>query len=196
MYLQNIKPLLKHGFTILFILSLACCRQPMQIMEDNVPVDTVLPLPKTYADTAMPEGTIVPFNSQYTFDRYRARMFTGRLAAPDFTGNELAGDKEYVAFISRGCVDSGINFGGRYTILPKGCGAMCEYFFIVDRMNGKIYTGLGTDDGRYGYMFRKDSSLVIANANVFEDEHLTQYNDFFGKPELYVWKANTFTRLE
>jgi hypothetical protein len=52
------------------------------------------------------------------------------------------------------------------------------------------------NDGRYGYLDNKDSYLLVANSNVFQDESLEYYNDFFGEPELYVWKDNNFQLLK
>jgi hypothetical protein len=106
-------------------------------------------------------------------------MFTGKLADPDFEGNPYAIDKEYVEFISKGCENSGINFAGRYTIIEKSCGCMCEHIFIVDRSSGKIFTEamLATTDGegRFGYTYKKDSKMIIADSGLFTDDSFTHY---------------------
>lgn len=142
------------------------------------------------------ENQPIRFNPPYTFEHFKAKIFTGKLALPDFTAIEFADDEEYVEFISNGCKENGINFGGQYTIIHGGCGAMCEHIFIVNRATGKIYTEITPNEGRYGFLYKKDSYLLIANSNVFIDDKLDFYYDVFGTPELYVWKNDNFRLLE
>jgi hypothetical protein len=142
------------------------------------------------------EGRLVKFTSKYNFDIFKVKLFTGKASSPNFTNNEFANDKEYVKFITEGCKRNNINFGGHYTIIQRSCGTMCEHIFIVDRISGKIFTDIKPNDGRYGYLYKEDSNLLIANSNLFQDDSLKYYNDFFGKPELYVWKDNNFQLLK
>ena len=53
----------------------------------------------------------------------------------------------------------------------------------------------GAGDCKYGFAYRKDSKLLIANSNVFNDENFEEYNDFFATPELYLWKEIKFVKL-
>jgi len=142
------------------------------------------------------EGKLIKFTSKYNFETFKANLFTGETVSPDFSNNVFSKDKEYVKFITEGCKNNAINFGGHFTILQRSCGAICEHLFIVDRITGKIYTDIRPNDGRYGYLYKKDSYLLIANSNSFQDDSLTYYNDFFGKPEMYIWKDNNFQRLK
>ena len=162
--------------------------------------DTAKPLIKKVSITPSSTDTIhrniKKFNSRYNFEAFQTNIFIGKLALPNFHGNQFANEKEYQEFIAEGCKRNGINFGGHYTIIHKGCGAMCEHIFIVDRISGKVFTDVKPNDGRYGYLYRKDSRLLIANSNVFQDESLKYYSDFLGEPELYVWKQNNFIRLQ
>ena len=141
------------------------------------------------------EECLKKFSSPYSFDTFKAEVFTGKMADPDFTGSKLVDDKEYVSFIRDGCSQNGINFGGRYTIIHKGCGAMCEHLFIVDRITGKICTDIGLSEGHYGYLYHKDSYLLIANSNLFQDDTLGYYCNHFETPRLYRWRDNSFQLL-
>lgn len=142
------------------------------------------------------EGKYVTFKSRYNFSTFKEKVFEGAIAAPDFSTSEFSDDPEYVRFIENGCKGHGINFGGHYTILERSCGAMCSHIFIIDRISGKIFTDITPNDGRWGYMYKSDSRLLIANSETFTDSSLTTYWDFFAKPELYEWKENNFKILE
>ena len=73
---------------------------------------------------------------------------------------------------------------------------MCELIFIVNRINGKIFIETNPNDGRYGFLYQKDSNLLIANSNSFQDESLKTYTNIFGVPELYLWTGNDFKRVQ
>jgi len=150
---------------------------------------------KVNADT-ITIGNIVKYTSSYNFELFESKVFKGKLAKPNFKNNPFAKDKRYQTFIMKGCERNGLNFGGHYTIIEKSCGAMCESIFIIDRIDGRIFTDIEPNDGKYGYLFKKDSRLLISNFNVFNNDELTYYNDFFGKPELYVWETSNFTKLK
>lgn len=141
------------------------------------------------------DGKIVRFITKYNFSSFKVNLFRGKLVSPDFGDDNLSNDEEYVSFITNGCNKTGINFAGHYTIIQKAGGAMCEFIFIVDRVNGKIFYDIKLNECRYGYLYKKDSQLLIANANSFQDEHLNSYNDFFDKPELYTWRDGDFVML-
>jgi hypothetical protein len=182
---------------ILFLLALTCCKNIQHDNTQHFSSDTIVkPVSKVANNLDVADSKIIKFATKYNFEIFKAKVFTGKLAKPDFTNNEFAIDPEYVMFITEGCQTNDINFGGHYTIIQKSCGAMCEHIFIVDRINGKIYTDIKPNDGRYGYLYKKDSDLLIANSNVFQDDSLKYYKDLFGKPELYIWKDNNFQTLE
>lgn len=146
-------------------------------------------------DSSNKEGNVIKFISKYNFETFKAEVYDGKLASPDFSNNPYAVDREYVDFITNGCKQNGINFGGHYTIIQRSCGAMCEHIFIVDRHTGIIFNDINLNDGKYGYAYKKDSRLLIANSNVFIDDKFEYYNDFFDTPELYVWDKTKFIRL-
>jgi len=174
------KPLL---ILFIFILAASCKDKKRQVQPVNKSTDTT-------------EGKIIPFVTAYNFGTFKILVFTGREARPDFSGDTLSKDTNYVKFISKGCRNNKINFGGHYTIIQKSCGALCESIFIVDRISGKIYADVTPADGRYGYLYKADSRLLIANSNTFQDDSLKYYNNFFGEPELYVWETDHFRPLK
>ena len=178
-------------------MTLTSCKDTNPNKTQHISADTTLKLISKVDSNSNPtEERLIKFTSQYNFETFKTKLFTGKTASPDFRNNEFANDKEYVKFIADGCKNNHINFGGHFTIIQRSCGAMCEHIFIVDRITGKIYTDIRPKDGRYGYLYKKDSNLLIANSNVFQDNSLKYYSDFFGKPELYVWKDNNFEPLK
>jgi hypothetical protein len=182
---------------IIILLTLTCCNDTNSDKIQHTSSDTIAKSISTInSNSNTTLGKLIKFTSDYNFETFKAKIFTGKTALPDFTDNEFASDKEYIKFITDGCKKNDINFGGHYTIIQRSCGAMCEHIFIVDRINGKIFTDIKPNDGRYGYFYKKDSHLLIANSNVFQDDSLKYYNDIFGNPELYVWKNNNFQFLK
>jgi hypothetical protein len=91
---------------------------------------------------------------------------------------------------------------GRFTILQGGCGAMCSFIIMVDRETGQFVTiqnpnGYDDEEGAYGYEYRKDSRLIIANATLFNDDEFQQsFPDLDLKPKYYVWDNNEFVLLK
>jgi hypothetical protein len=161
------------------------------------PVYTGIEEAKIKQDSLLRISKMFPFMAKYSFEAYKAPAFKGVSAAPDFNSDPYANDPEYVDFITKGC-KQGINFAGHYTIITKSCGAMCSQLFIVDRQNGKIFkeTGLKEADGYYGFEYKKDSYLLIANATSLIDASTDESDEFSIKPEIFKWKANSFNRLE
>lgn len=144
---------------------------------------------------------IKKFTTSYKFSAFKVKMYTGELVAPNFEGNPYACDKEYVDFITEGCKNNGINFAGRYTIIQKSCGCMCEHIFIVDRSNGEIFTegmlATAEGEGRFGFTYKKDSKMIIVDSGLFTDDNFTHYICFYKTaPEIYVWKSKRFKKLQ
>jgi len=145
------------------------------------------------------------FISKYNFATFSTEVFTGKLANPDFTGSELAPDKQANEFMSNYMKDyvdfwtendEGINFGGHYTIIEMSCGCMCQLIHIVDRISGKIFAVQLS--GKWGYLYQSDSKLLIANSELFTSlDSLTHYCNRWGiVPELYVWTGKKFKRIQ
>ena len=153
---------------------------------DSIPIDSL---------DELQEDTLIPFHSVYNFDSFKVALFTGELAAPDFKTSPFSNDPEYVKFIRTGCEKNGVNFGGHYTIIERSCGMMCLHFFIIDRLSGRIFTETKPNDGRWGYLYKPDSGLMIANAYAFTDSTRQFYSNEYVKPQLYLWKGKDFSLL-
>lgn len=147
-------------------------------------------------DSLIKIDSIYRFEPFIGFKYFKVEIYNGKLAAPDFNNNPYANDNEYVKFISDGCEKLGINFGGHYTIIERFCGAECVHFFIVDRINGKIFLGIKPNDGRYGYKYYKDSNLFIANAYAIHDDTFEYDPKFRWVPEIYKWNNELMERLK
>ncbi|MCC8154974.1 MAG: hypothetical protein LIP01_12715 [Tannerellaceae bacterium] len=144
-----------------------------------------------------PDSVLKTLNSLYSFEDYKVEVYQGKPAPPDFTEVPYTDDPAFVEFITRGCERNGINFGGHYTILGKGCGAMCVFIFMVDRIDGRILFVEGIESGSFfGYECREDSLLFLGNSESFIDGKYERYVSHFGKPEFYLWKGERFVLLE
>ncbi|MCW3127658.1 MAG: hypothetical protein JWO03_3316 [Bacteroidetes bacterium] len=149
---------------------------------------------------------IIAFHTPFKFEDFTVKIYKGKLAAPRFDSSEFANDKEYVKFITDGCQENNINFAGHYTIIEKSCGAECQFIFIVDRISGRIIEDLCLDgnmhgdtclsDGRYGYRYYPNSLMLMTNTELFTDSAMSQYYEYYCKPEIYKWSDGHFTKLQ
>jgi len=188
---------MRHLIVIIFLLTFTFCKDANHKKTQHISIDTTRKaISKGDSNSNTKEGQIIKFTSLYNFETFKAKLFIGKVAPPNFSDNEFSSDKKYVKFITDGCNKNDINFGGHYTIIERSCGAGCVHIFIVDRITGKIFINIRPNDGRYGYLYKKDSYLLIANSNVFQDDSLKYYNDLEGTPELFVWKDNNFEVLK
>jgi|GEM_PF-2524762 len=165
---------MRHTIHIMTFLLLFSCSSETIIDKKNsgTPVNEIIKkeIPKEDRDADSADYKVLRLKKTYKFEDYKVPIFEGTLAEPNFLGNPFANDKEYVDFIKTGCKENKINFAGYYTIIERSCGAMCSHIFIVDRKNGKIFIDTKPNDERYGYEYRKDSKLLIANSSVFIDD--------------------------
>ena len=145
------------------------------------------------------------FEMQYKFEDFPVEIYRGKLLTPDFSNHPYAlywGVKD----VTERCENEDINFAGHFTILTHSCGVNCSKVILVDRKSGQIVTVrhpnglyLEEDDGAYGYEYRKDSRLLIANSTLFYDEKDEVYFIFVNsgmKPVYYVWENNKFVLLK
>jgi hypothetical protein len=141
-------------------------------------------------------GKRIKIDDSIRFENYKVEVYSGKLAQPNFENNEFKNDPEYVNFIKKGCEKKNINFGGYYTIITKSCGANCVLLFIVNRKTGSIYTDINIKEGLAGFEYRKDSELLIGNANLFIDGKFEYYYKYYYAPEFYKWNGSEFKKLE
>ena len=140
--------------------------------------------------------------TQYKFEDFPVEVYSGKLSTPDFNNNPYASSMGYVESMTDECKNEGINFGGRFTILHGNCGNICSFIIMADRETGQFVAiqnpnGFDDENGAYGYEYRKDSRLIIANATLFtDDEFQHSFPDFDLKPKYYVWDNNEFVLLK
>lgn len=139
----------------------------------------------------------ISFQPQFGFDSFPARVYTGKLAEPNFSTVSFGKENEFQDYLMTQMKGMGINFAGKYTLVTRSCGAMCQGIYIIDRKTGRIYADLPVNNGgRWGYRFIPTSSLLIANAEMLNDS-LTVYSETWGeKPELYNWNGTQLVLLQ
>lgn len=166
-------------YFLTFILLFSCSsnKSNNKIQKSDTSVYTIVheEKPKSDIDNNYTERKVLQLKKTYKFEDYKVSVFKGKLAEPNFESNPYANDNEYITFIKKGCDKNKINFAGNYTIIERDCGAECLHVFIVDRKSGKIFTDIKPNDGRYGYEYREDSELLIANSNLFIDDKFEKY---------------------
>lgn len=111
-----------------------------------------------------PFGVYRKYKLPYKFSTFKVKVYTGRLAQPDFKTNPAA--QLFRTQIKSQCKTDGINFAGHFTIVHWGCGSSCEDIAIIDRINGKIfYSDLikAPYDSFYSFKCRPDSKMIIMN---------------------------------
>ncbi len=183
--------------TFLFLIFLSCSKK-----EKSVKVVTNDSISKKHQivdsrNDSIRKKTLFKLKRIYEFDNYPIKLYSGNLAKPNFKNDEFANDKEYIEFIKKGCKENGINYAGHYTIIQMSCGCMCEHFFMIDRITGEIHNDFKPDqDGCYGYLYKKNSILIIGNSSAFVDDKHEYYGEPFEEPVFYLWKKDNFIQLK
>lgn len=68
--------------------------------------------------------------------------------------------------------------------------------YIVDRISGNVFSKLRPNNGgRWGYLYKKNSKMLIANSNGL-DSSLQRYSTIFDAPEVYVWTGDTLRQIQ
>ena len=196
----------------IFALIANSCGQTMKkqkVAKDILPIDTIKTIisdtsENTNTSNIDCEDEILTVENQYNFENFPTKIYKGKLLSPDFNNNPYASEMGFVESMTDACESEGINFGGHFTILQGSCGCCCSFIIMVDRKNGQFITvqnpnGYDGEDGAFGYEYRKNSNLLIANSTLFIDDKYDRYCNFMGsglKPKYYVWKENKFVLLK
>jgi hypothetical protein len=108
-------------------------------------------------------GVFKKYKMPYAFSAFKASVYRGKLAAPDFKTDPAAW--LYRTQIRTQCKTEGINFAGHYTLAIWGCGSSCKVIAVIDRITGKIsYSGIqDICSPFYEIKFKPNSSMVITN---------------------------------
>jgi hypothetical protein len=176
---------------------LASCtgQQSTSVAQDSVKavstdIDTVIHYEENYRDTSWTQ-----YKLKYSFPSFPEKIYSGKLAVPDFKSVDYGKDTAFQSFLSARLKGVGINFGGHYTIVESSCGAMCVSFHLLDRISGKIFAFPSYGDGLWGYRYESGSNLLIGNSFLLNDQ-MTKYLDKWDiKPVFYRWTGTEFKRL-
>ena len=137
------------------------------------------------------------FKPGFNFADYTAdTSYKGKLAEPDFTKMQLSFGEQYCRFVTDKCKQTGINFAGHYTVIEQSCGAMCAGIYIVDRITGRVFDDLSTNDGKWGFQYQNNSKLLIANSEILKSG-ANGYISTGGKlPEFYLWEKDNLKKVQ
>lgn len=108
-------------------------------------------------------GVFKKYTMPYKFSDFKASVYKGKLAAPDFKTDPPA--RLFRTQIKTQCKTKGINFGGHYTLVEWGCGSSCLTIALVDRISGKIsYSGIqDVCSPFYELAYKPNSTIIIIN---------------------------------
>lgn len=180
---------------IVGILIASCSEQDSQTVAlDSVSRECV----RLDSSTSNPEidrdNSWSPFDAKYSFNSFSVKVYAGTLAKPDYSSVSYGHEKGFLEFMEERIKGMSINFGGKYTIVEKSCGAMCSAIYLIDRKTGKIFS-FPKVDGHWGYKYYPNSILLLANSSLVNDS-LTKYLDQWGiNPEFYKWTGEGFEIL-
>jgi hypothetical protein len=142
------------------------------------------------------DNSWTPFHTVYAFDKLPARIYTGKLAKPDFKSVSFGNEKGFSEFLTERLNSMSINFGGKYTIVEKSCGTMCVAFYMVDRITGKLFVFPPEGDGKWGYRYQPGSNLLVGNSELLNDGMNMYLNQWQMVPEFYKWTGTKFETLQ
>ncbi|MGG9962681.1 hypothetical protein [Ferruginibacter sp. SUN106] len=151
---------------------------------------TTVSIPETDRDNSW-----VPFQTKYSFGKLSARLYTGKLAKPDFKSVDFGNEKGFKEFLTERLKGMPINFGGKYTVVEKSCGTMCVAIYMVDRITGKIFVFPVEGDGKWGYRYQQGSNLLVGNSELLNDSMNLYLDQWQVKPEFYKWTGTKFESL-
>jgi hypothetical protein len=129
---------------------------------------------------------MLKFKPYITFNDVPARLesLTAR-AAIRYSSHKWA--RQYRTVITESYKEKGLNFGGHYCFAYWGCGSNCQISVLIDSRTGIVYEG---PDSGNGYIFRKDSRLLIADP---PDSAGFYSRNNRGEPRVYVWNETQKT---
>ncbi len=93
-----------------------------------------------------------------SFEQYKVRV--EQIRSPRVNLRSHAIGRKYRTQIRDTIKAQGVNFAGHYTVVQWGCGTECTQLAIVDIRTGVIWHDPDVIATR-GYLFRRDSSLLI-----------------------------------
>ncbi|HTB52123.1 MAG TPA: hypothetical protein VK718_05040 [Ferruginibacter sp.] len=140
------------------------------------------------------------YKSKYDFNSFKViPIYKGPFAKPDLKTDPDS--RTYRTAIREACANDSISFAGHYTIAAWGCGSDCSNIAVIDRINGRVfysakYLPFDSFDGICGIDYRKDSRMIILNADLLDE--LPGYCKIvdWRKPEMYMWTKNRFVKLQ
>jgi hypothetical protein len=171
--------------TIVAIFAASCSENSSQTIDKDTFSQKADRLHSTASTPGLDrDNSWAAFNAKYSVNSMWTELYAGKLAKPDFNSVNYGTDQKFHEFMRERLEGQFINFGGKYTIVEKSCGAMCSAIYLVDRKTGKILSFPQTD-GHWGYKDYPNSTLLLANSSLVNDS-MTKYLDQWGiAPEFY-----------
>ena len=122
-------------------------------------------------------GKAYSFTGLPKFSDYPAAKASSKKAVDiDWSSHKLA--KTYKTRLREG-LGEGADFNGHYKIVSHGCGSQCQGNWVVDVVTGRVLEQFYTS---HGVMYRKDSSLLIADPlDEGEINHVDDVADFYDR---------------
>jgi len=121
----------------------------------------------------------IKFKPHISFTDFPAEVEIAKKARLKYDSNPIA--REYKTRITETYNKEPVNFGGHYVFIEWGCGSPCHMSALADINTGIVYDGVSSG---YGYDFKKDSRMLIANPTGLDSIYL---NCVSCEPLIYLW---------
>lgn len=167
---------------------------PHNVEKDSLSQNSERLNPTTSIPEIDRDNSWVSFHAKYSFNAMPVNVYVGKLAKPDFGSVEYGNDENFQEFLRERLEGVPVNFGGKYSIVEKSCGAMCSALYLIDRKTGKIFSFPATD-GHWGYKYYPNSTLLLANSSLLNDSMTKYLNQWGICPEFYRWTGTAFKLL-
>lgn len=184
------------AFIFLVLISMVSCSEEASqttsadsVLREPEKLDSIASVPDIDRDNSWS-----PFHAKYSFSSMPVKVYSGKLVKPDYNSVAYGNDDAFQEYMEERLKGMPINFGGKYTIVERSCGAMCSSIYLIDRKTGKIFT-FPKSDGHWGYKYYSTSTLLLANSSLV-DNSMTKYLNQWGiTPEFYQWTGTSFRPL-
>lgn len=118
------------------------------------------------------------FFDEFTFDRYKTTDEL-KMTPADLDVNSSKSARMFRTLIRQDLKDKGVNFAGHYTIASVGLTGWQESYWIVDRLNGKVYE---FPYAPYALDFRNTSNLLIMDSRDIISNRLSAMKGKYDSP--------------
>ena len=139
------------------------------------------------------KGTYIFPSQQYPAHRFKNYHINNQIKTPiKFLLKKSRIKKHRFRTRIRYAINQGINFAGYAILAQWGCGSSCQSGVIINVQTGDI---LPLPTASFGYLFKKDSMLLIVNP-FLKEEYTKGRHNIYKPPHYYIYKNGRLHALK